>query len=161
MFLHYYYGNREESANIAIGTAIRAIGHEFNVTIIAINYYNEGLIDYMSKVFKPLLIKVDLINIDPPSVYRMIEDRYATFSSTSDKHLLVVLNFDLLYKKDPKAVEKLTQLLLDTHNQTCEIILTGEQRIVEIEDKADYLSEISKRSNKFNVNSKMTNSRSD
>ena len=95
MLLHYYYGNREESTNIAIGTAIRAIGHGFNVSIIAINFSNESTLDYLSKTFKTLLIrKFNLTSTKPISIYKIIKD--AIRLSRLDKHLLIVINFDLL-----------------------------------------------------------------
>ncbi|MHA1686315.1 MAG: cob(I)yrinic acid a,c-diamide adenosyltransferase [Candidatus Heimdallarchaeaceae archaeon] len=156
MLLHYYYGNREESTNIAIGTAIRAIGHGFNVSIIAINFSNESTLDYLSKTFKTLLIrKFNLTSTKPISIYKIIKD--AIRLSRLDKHLLIVINFDLLCKAEPRIVEDLIQLL-KMHNQSCELILTGELSIKEIENEADYLSKISTAKN-LNINSKMSNSR--
>lgn len=164
MLLHYYYGDRNEAAYIAIGTIIRAAGHGFNIDLISIEYENEDIIDFLSENFE----NVNVTKIDGKTEHRnkireLMISRLKNIanSSNSKKTLFVIINFDLLHKILIEEQFRDLMRLFEDKLKYCEIILTGETEIPIVIEKADYVSEVNKfKSENFNVDSKMTNTRS-
>lgn len=133
---HFYFGDRKKTFHTGLGSIIRAIGQMKKTSLIIVNdsfSWFEGIWDSLnipSKIFNLDINKQD------------VGEKFENILSNLSKQIILIANFDILIESKRMSLTKFFDVLKNKQGSN-EIILTSEKYYEEIEDLANYVSEIS------------------
>ncbi len=133
---HFYFGDRQKTFHTGLGTVIRAKGHSMRVTVIAI----DNSFSWLDKLEEIIDESVIIYDINDEKID--LENEFQARLNEFDNQICLIVNFDLLIEFQHITLESFLRIICNIKTSN-ELILTSEKFYKEIENIADYVSNIS------------------